>query len=211
MATVSEIYNEKAIEIFVGAANKKKISSYVQRAFEKCKAKLGDMTLEEFAAYTSGIIPNRSGIGEKSQFEVLEKKIPGLECLRNSGKEAVRFSKKNDRIVIVKGEKSTLGTIKSFDAIQETDNEVIFHIWKTVDIGDFSDSIGGGHQDNVRNELETLISFAKGHRLTYNGKRVSFAVLIDGRSSLSIIEHCKGVLGKCENIVISNSDEYMIN
>lgn len=193
-----------AIDEFVKKASEGMISEYSKNAYSVCKPYLGTLSLEEFAARTSNYNPNKAGIGEKSQLEFLESKFPSIKKLPSHGKDSYAlFKLANGRYTIIKGEKTNLGGVKSFDAIADLPNEVIFFILKTVDIGPFSDSTGGGHQTNVQDEITNIISHARQQKLTLDKKPVKIYVVVDGRSASNIIAAARKASNGCTHIVIN--------
>jgi len=210
---LESLYHIEAVKCFVAKANKKEISPYLKRAYAASKETFeqsgNNISLEEFAAYNANSNPNKSGIGEKCQILFLSQdKYVGIKALPNNGNSCIKICTEKGKIVLKQGkEKSSLQGIKSFDAIHENEEEITLFVLKTTDLGIFSDSIGGGHQDNVRIELLNLINALKGILLSFNGKNVQVAIIIDGRYAASIIEACKKFIDpKHDNIIIGTCE-----
>lgn len=205
MDKVEELYNKKAIECMIKRAKKGEISPFIIGAWNDCTTRLPGMDLKEFAAYNSNYSPSKEGIGEKAQLELLKADhYPLIEGLPKNGKNRLSLQEANKVISIIRGKKTNISGTKSFDAISEDALKVILFVLKTVDIGKWSESIGGGHQKNVCDEIERLISVIGIDALSYNGKPVEIKVLIDGRSSAPIIAICKKLIKSGSIITIGS-------
>lgn len=205
--SVEELYVEAAIVEFVKKAQEGVVSDYIKNAYMMCKSQLGNMTLQEFAAFVANYNPNKSGIGERSQINWLRtNKFPSLEKLSNRGKEALSlFRQSNGKLDVVKGKKSNLNGVKSFDAYELTQKVVNLFLLKTVDIGPLSDSVGGGHQTNVQDEVVNFINHIRQQKLSFAGKDVKVYIVIDGRSADTIIKAAQAAANGDPNIVINES------
>lgn len=218
MCEVEKIYNKLAIAAAIEKVKQKKISEYTQKFFTRCKdecpSDMANVSLEEFACSTANWNPGKCNIGEQAQcYYMAKNKFPKICPLAKkpskkvSEKSPLYLSQDAGGSLSVTHSKSNIDGVKSFDAISEDDKCVNLFIFKTVDIGEFSVSEGGGHQDNVRDELKRFISVAKDATLTFNSKPVQILIVVDGRSSKTIIEQCKEALGNSSLIKIGNSEE----
>ena len=164
------------------------------------------MSLTEFAAYTANFNPGKTGIGQKAQMQHLQEgNYPKIKALPSGGKNSVKLMKTGNTVFIVEcAGRSNIRGIKSFDAYDSSSNTLF--MLKTLDIGIFSDNVGGGHQDNVRSEVETIIATTNGKVLSYKGKNVNISILINGRSADNLVKHCQSLLSVSTNIVIDNGN-----
>ena len=207
---VEALYNNLAKSKIVEHVSRRVISEYTRRQYEACKDCIGDMTLSDFAAFSCNTNPNKSGIGQAAQIDILsQKKFPNIKGLPNHGKQSIKLTSVNGTLTVKEcAGKSNLGGIKTFDAIVEEKNENILFVLKTVDLGVFSENEGGGHQDNVQDELARLISVIGSNKLVFKGKPVRVFILVDGRSSDEIVAYCRNIMvsgsiitmGNCEDI-----------
>lgn len=207
--SVEEVYMEMATQEFAKKANDEIIADYVKNAYAASKHLLfrKDMSIQEFAAYTSNWNPNKSGIGEKAQLEVLRKKFPNIEKLPSHGKNSISLTGlPGGQYGIVRGRKSNLAGVKSFDMMDSDQKEVRFFVAKTIDIGFLTDSTGGGHQTNVLDELINFLSFATCQKLSFAGKSVKIYLAVDGRSADAVIAAGRKLTQGCAYIVIDKSE-----
>ena len=208
--SVLEIYNRLAIESFINKAFKKEISENIKNIYDKCKDHLNELSLQDFAAYISNYNPNKAGIGEESQIKWLEaNKFQTIKQLPNHGKNSFSLYYEINGSLTIKNTKSNLTGIKSFDAIAfiPNKNEVAFFILKTVDIGLFSNNIGGGHQKNVQDEIISLIEVIRNQNILFDNKLVKFYIIIDGRSADKIIKNAQKAANNDNNIIINESEK----
>ena len=98
-----------------------------------------------------------------------------------------------------KSGKSNLNNVKNFDGFDASTNTFFF--LKTQDIGFYSESIGGGAQDNVIAELKTIISLFEENPIIYKGKVANLHVVIDGRDAKSIIAELKTIVSAPETTI----------
>lgn len=194
MSKVEDLYNNLAIEKTLEKIAEGSISDFTTRLYDECK--IGDMSLEKFAALTANWNPGKCGLGQKAQLLFLgQDKYPNIVGLSNAGKKAIHLYEDNKgSLKIGVGKSTNIEGIKSFDAADYDTNKTTFFILKTVDIGKFSDNEGGGHQDNVLIEIKTFIKKAAGNELSFNNKSVDVVILVDGRSSKKIITRCQEIL-----------------
>jgi hypothetical protein len=221
MSKIDKIYDELAIKKLTTKANRRKISKYAKRAYEACKPYLDDnMSIEQFIAFTASPSPGKSGIGEEAQFLLLKERNVFTDTIKlaNSRSRSVRLYKDHVGNIlcmsqrIAKIKMATNKNIHLLDKIKSLDGIAIqglpkFLVLKTVDVGTFSDSEGGGQQTNVEKELLALIECIGNNNVLYYGKKIEIYILVDGRSSDNILASCKDknknpsiILGKCETI-----------
>lgn len=201
--TIENEYNQLAIQAMINKANERKISNYIMNFYNSCKDKLNGMSLEEFAAYTSNYNVNKSNIGEKCQITYLRKnKFPSIKPLPNKGKDSISLQLDFDDSIFINNGKTNLVGIKSFDAI--ADNKLF--ILKCIDFGEFSESIGGGHQDNVKNEIKNIINIIGDQKLYFNNNEMEILILINGRLSQNIIDDGKKLIMTNSSITINSCE-----
>jgi hypothetical protein len=203
MSSLDQIYESRCIELMAEKANQRIISDYIHNCYASCKHLLGNMSIEEFAAYYGGSNPNKSRAGEKSQIEYLKlTKYPNILKLSDRGKNSITLYNEFGSIVFRKGIKSNLPGIKTFDARSNND----YFFLKATDLGSFTDSVGGGHQTNVKDEVVAFITQAVKLNPVYENKQVKIKIVIDGRYADKIISHCKPLLQNSPSITIGISD-----
>jgi hypothetical protein len=208
MSILDPAFDEEAIEIFVKNVIDKKISPFMECAYQKSKNKLPEgTTFEMFCSCNANTNPNRSGIGQKTQIDFLKSKFNSAKKLDDRGKNCVTLSKGiGGKVYVTKG-KSNINGVKSFDASYEINNELILCSLKTTDLGTFSKNIGGGHQKNVSTELKQLIMLVKNKELFFEEKKVKIHILIDGRSSNKFILECKELMKNSSTISIGRCED----
>lgn len=207
--SVSALYTQYTIEEFVKRAMEGEVSDYIKNAYDLCKPQLGTLSLQEFAAKVSNWNPNKSGIGEKCQLQWLhDNKFPTIQKLASHGKGTVSlYREPNGKYTIIQGKKTNLAGVKSFDAIAITPTEVGLFLLKTVDIGPLTDSTGGGHQNNVQDEIVNLITHVRNQKIFIDGKLVKIYIIIDGRSADRIIQAARKAANGSADIVINESEK----
>jgi len=194
LKTVEDIYNKLAIEKTIEKVKESNISPYTRKLYEECKSQLPGITFEDFAARISNWNPGKTLIGEKAQLSYLtQNKYPKIKKLAPSGKHCISLHKIPNNFLIKNG-KSNIDGIKSFDAINDDGGKITFFILKTVDIGMFSDNMGGGNQDNVSNELAFIIDKLCNNDFIFNNKPVDITIVINGRSSKEIMTACQKIV-----------------
>ena len=208
--SVEQVYDGLAVDALVAKVEAGQISEYVRSQYNACRGRLpNNIGLTDFAAKTSNWNPNKGGIGQKAQLHVLRRYDRHITKTKERGEGSIKLSKSNDGTtqIIQSGLPSTIKGVKNFDAIREYDDVIRLFVLKTIDIGTFSVSQGGGHQDNVAAEIDILAEHTRGKRFVFNGKRVEIVVLVDGRS---------GIIAKyadynSANFVVSNTDAFCQN
>lgn len=192
MSKIEDLIDKKSKKwITKKVKSRKGITDLHNNWYQACSSELGNMSKECFSARLGNSNPNKAGIGETSQVELLQKdkKYAGLIALPKSGKNSIRFykNKNGDHRLDIEDNKSAddinIDNIKSLDAL--INNTFIF--LKTSDIGSFSSNKGGGNQDNVKIEIDTFVKFVENKSISYNGKVAQFIIIMDGRLSEDII------------------------
>ncbi len=174
MRSVENIYDALAIEAALKKVKEGTISPYTKNFFTACKhaepVETKDLSLEAFANGTSNWNPGKCGIGEKAQILYCkENKFPLIETLSTLGDASISFCKDTDgTLYLSQGSESNITNVKSFDAYNPiiTNNAIELFMCKTVDIGTFSTSTGGGHQKSVKSEVFSLIETVLSNRLS---------------------------------------------
>jgi len=210
VSKIEEIYDRLATELFVKKANEKLISPYIRKAFIKCQSYLDpNITFEQFAAWTANFFPGRAGIGEESQIEFLKTKFPSIKKLPVRGKKSLKLFRGTDGGLFIKrsATKSNINGIKSFDAISISDNKIYIFMLKTIDIGSFSESVGGGQQDNAENEIINILDVIGASSFSFEDKNVEIIIGIDGRSAGNKIAYLKEKFPNLSNVTITMCED----
>lgn len=211
--TIEQIYEREAIKALREKVERNDaISDYKRNqwlaAFSEDERK--ELSLEKFIVCTSGWDIIKCNLGEKAQTQYLRTKFPNYIRLAGAGAKAVRLCKDNGKYVLKetksKGNKDVL-TVKSMDGMVAKQNKQVFFLLKTVDLSPFSTSLGGGHQDNVKNEMRIFCQAVANKNVTYNGKATEFWIVIDGKSAKPILDDLKNEYANCSSIKFYTSSE----
>jgi hypothetical protein len=207
MSEVEDLYNELALKAALQKIKNGVISDYTISLYNNLKRVFPDemknISLEGVACFTANWNPGKCNIGEKSQIETLQKKYPTFKKLSSSGKNSITLYRNGETLTAIKGiGKSNIIGIRTFDAVKE---DALYSL-KTVDIGQFSDNVGGGGQDKIQTELDTLIDTVKGKKLLFQNKEMKLIIAVDGRSADNIIANCQKIIGNSPNIIIGKCE-----
>lgn len=198
MDKIEDICEKLACEAAIFKVKNSGISDYTNNLYMACQRHIPEdmvgISLEKFACYTTNWNAFKCGIGEKAQLQLLKEKFNSIKKLPNRGKDAISLYRDTDNSIIIKKSKSNIVGIKTFDAFYECDEDITFCILKSVDLSTFSNSKGGGHQDNVRNEIIQTIKLVNDKKFSYKNKSVKIRIFISGKGADAIILHCKKIL-----------------
>lgn len=204
-------YNKMLCDEMRIKANRKTISTRLKLIYDDCKDLLPGMSLAEFSAFTDSAKAHIRNLGERAQMKVLQRKIPNVKKLPNNGFNSIKLHKNGNAISIKKSnENSNIPGVKSFDAIWDNkdENKIYLIVMKTIDLGKYSKSIGGGHQKNVETEILNLISLVNNKNIRFENKNVEFIFLIDGRSAKQLNDKCQTLVGNnSQNITVCSVDD----
>jgi hypothetical protein len=211
MYTVEEYYKEYALRATLDKIVSGQTSPYIVKLYQATKARfpteMKSVSLEKTAAYTANWNPNKCSIGQKAQIAFLKQaKFPNLASLPAHGKNAIALKNTSKGVCIGLG-KSDINGVKTFDAIDRGNKKISLFAFKAVDLGEFSDNQGGGHQNNVGIEVKTLILSIGSSALFYEKLPVDVYIVIDGRLADKFIEDGKKLLHKNTCIIIGKCED----
>lgn len=215
MSIVEEKYNELAILAAIKKVEAGQISEYTVSFYEACKKYKPNFdehcTLEQFAARTANWRPGQAGIGEDAQIEAIKIVHPDFKGLNNSDKGSIFLYNDNGQMIVRKHSKKISKTnikgTKTFNGMNTLKDIIELYFLKTIDIGKFSKSTGGGHQNNVRDEIIKLLENIVNKSFTFDNKPVHFVIMIDGRSAPDYIKDCKPLIHPNDNIRIGTFED----
>lgn len=174
MSDVENIYTKLALAQAVENCKKREISAYYKNMYVMARNafpdEMKDVSLEQFAHGNMGYVPGRHGFGQQAQMVYLKQnKIPTLEPLSANGCASISLRKEADgTLYLSQGKETNITNVKSWDAYdtKRTNNRVHLFMMKTVDLGPFTDSRDGGHQENVFSEICTMIELVRDNALS---------------------------------------------